>query len=53
VPPTATRIEHSRKKAVRGFLGRITSRKNLKKWAYLFGKTGESMEMLGINDELR
>jgi hypothetical protein len=33
-------VEYSRKKGVRGFLGGITSRKNPKKWAYLFGKTG-------------
>jgi hypothetical protein len=33
-------VEYSRKKVVRGFLGSIAFRKNPKKWAYRFGKTG-------------
>ena len=32
-------VEYSRKKVVRGFLGGMASRKNLKKWIYLSGKT--------------
>jgi len=32
-------VEYSRKKVVRGFLGGMVSRKNLKKWIYLSGKT--------------
>jgi hypothetical protein len=40
VPPTAATVTHSRKKAVRGFLGGMASRKNPKKWIYLSGKTG-------------
>jgi hypothetical protein len=35
--PTAV---HSSKKVVGYFLGLIPSRKNLKEWAYLSGKTG-------------
>src|SRR5215831_12742065 len=38
--PTAATVKHSRKKVVRGFLGSITSRKNLKKWRYLSDKKG-------------
>ena len=32
-------VEYSRKKVVRDFLGGMASRKNLKKWIYLSGKT--------------